>query len=69
MANATEQEQAARMTEDAAKSRQFPKPTGSDPVGSIPLSKQDLPHHAGVDPSVPDDRDRPETGEESAETS
>ena len=64
---ATEQEQAARMTEEAAKSRKFPEPTPGGPVGEIPLSKQDLPHHFGADPTVPDDRHPDE--EESDETS
>jgi hypothetical protein len=55
------------MTEEAAKSRKFPEPTPGGPVGEIPLSKQDLPHHFGADPTVPDDRHPDE--EESDETS
>jgi hypothetical protein len=66
---ATEREQADRMTEEAAKGRQFPKPEGAMALGSIPLKNQDFPHHAGADPTIPDDRHPEKEEEESAETS
>ena len=53
MATATEQ---AMYTDEEIRRREFPKPKPGGPVGSIPLSKMDLPHHAGVDPSNKDDR-------------
>jgi len=64
MATATEQ---AMYTDEEVRARQFPKPKPGGPVGAIPLSQMELPHHAGVDPkNKDDDRGRKEEPDESA---
>ncbi len=57
MADETEQ---AMYTDEEVRARQFPKPEPGGAVGSIPLSKTELPHHGGVDPEKEDDRSRKE---------
>jgi len=66
MASETEK---AMFTEDEVRRREFPKPEAGDPVGSIPLSQMDLPHHSGIDPTKEDERDTREEAEEATESS